>query len=219
MKARNLLALPIAALLALSFGQSGFAASAPFTDLNNVAAKDKIIALQEKGYVHGVDGSRYMPEANMTAAQGIQLIVNTLNLQADPEKAGGTAPHVDPDEWYADVLQIAAQNGIELPLDFHPDKALTREEFIYQLMIAMETQHRLPMIKIAPVEFADSSELTVEYQGAIQRAIVLGIVQLDADRKLHPKGELTRADAAELIYHALEFLQAHPGPAGQTPQS
>ncbi len=218
MKARNLLALPIVAMLTLSFGQSSFAASTPFTDLNQVAAKDKIIALQEKGYVHGIEGNRYMPEAVMTAAQGIQLIVNALNLQADPEKAGGPAPQVDPDEWYADVVQIAIQNGLKLPVDFDPDKAWTREEFIHQLMIAMELQHHLPMIKIAPVEFADMNELTVEYQGAIQRAIVLGIVELDAGRKLHPKEELTRADAAELIYHALEYLQAHQKPIEETPK-
>ncbi|MDF2678830.1 MAG: S-layer domain protein [Brevibacillus sp.] len=219
MKVRNLMALPIVALLTLSFGQQSFAATTPFTDLNQVAAKEKIIALQEKGYVHGVDANRYMPEAVMTAAQGIQLIVNTLNLEADPASAGKPALTIDPDEWYADVLQIAIQNGIELPSDFDPNKSWTREEFIHQLMVAMEKQNHLPLIKIAPVEFADSDELTAEYQGAIQRAIVLKIVQLDADRKLHPKEELTRADAAELIYHALEYLQAHPGPAAETPKS
>lgn len=219
MKARNLMALPIAALLTLSFGQQSFAATT-FTDLNQVPAKEKIISLQEKGYVHGVDANRYMPEAIMTAAQGIQLIVNTLNLEADPSNAGKPALHVvDPDEWYADVLQIAIQNGIELPADFDPNKSWTREEFIHQLMVGMEKKNHLPMIKIAPVEFADSDELTTEYQGAIQRAIVLKIVQLDAEQKLHPKDELTRADAAELIYHALEYLQAHPGPASDTPQS
>ncbi|SFI73407.1 S-layer homology domain-containing protein [Brevibacillus centrosporus] len=217
MKSRFLMALPIAAVLTLSIGQQSFAAT-PFADINQVAEKNIIIDLQEKGYVHGVDEQRYMPEALMTAAQGFQLIVNALKLEADPVKSEQPIQNVDPDEWYADVLQIAAQNGIEMPADFDPNRSWTREDFIYHLMLSMEHKYPFPMIKIAPVEFADSDELTLQYQGAVQRAIVRGIVKLDEDRMLHPKDELSRADAAELIYQAIAYLDAHPGPAVEPTQ-
>ncbi|GED71137.1 hypothetical protein BRE01_48390 [Brevibacillus reuszeri] len=217
---RTLLTLSTFAVMTLSFAQQSFAATTPFTDLTNVAAKDKIIALQQMGTIQGVENNHFMPDATVTAAQGIQLIVKALDLNLDnirfikEPKATDYFSKADNNGWYANALIIAAHNGFDLKADLDPNQVWSKEEFIHQLMLAMEQHGKLPMIKIAPVEFGDADQLTVQYQGTIQRALVLGITALDADKLLHPKDAITRKEAAEIIYNAVEYLKAHPGPKG-----
>ncbi|WDV92935.1 S-layer homology domain-containing protein [Brevibacillus parabrevis] len=220
---RKLLAFSTFALLTLSMAQQGFAASAPFTDLQNVAAKNKIMALQQQGILRGVDDHRFMPDATITAAQGIQLIVSAFRLNIDnirfikEPKTTDYFAKADNDAWYSNVLIIAANNGLDLPADLEPEQIWTKEQFIHQLMLAMETHYDLPMIKIAPRDFADLEQLNPSYQGTIQRALVLGIAKLDDGQKMHPRDAITRQEAAEIIYNALEYVKAHPGPAESTP--
>ncbi|MBJ8192600.1 S-layer homology domain-containing protein, partial [Bacillus cereus] len=64
-------------------------------------------------------------------------------------------------------------------------------------------------IKIAPANIADDSELEPSYQGSIQRSLVYKVNTLDANEKFHPKSEITRAEAAVMLYNALEYLNAH----------
>jgi hypothetical protein len=46
------------------------------------------------------------------------------------------------------------------------------------------------------------------YQGSIQRSLVYKINALDANGKFNPKSEITRAEAAVMVYNALEYLNA-----------
>lgn len=220
---RTLLTFSSIALLALSIGQQSFAATAPFTDLANVAAKDKILVLQQMGALRGVENNHFMPDATITAAQGIQLIVNALDLNLDrirfikEPQATDYFAKADNRGWYANALIIAVHNGFDLPADLEPNQLWTKEEFIHQLMLALELHSNLPKIKITPVEFGDMDELTPVYQGSIQRAIALGIAKLDKSNQLHPKDGITREEAAELIYFALAFIKALPDQVEDTP--
>ena len=70
----------------------------------------------------------------------------------------------------------------------------------------MEPHINLPMVKLIAIVIADNSEITVSYQGAIQRSLFYGITTLDAKKNFHPKDILSRAEAAEQIYNALEVI-------------
>jgi hypothetical protein len=52
-----------------------------------------------------------------------------------------------------------------------------------------------------------------QLDGAIQRALAYKVASLDADGNFNPKSELSRADAAAEVYHALQYIEAHPAPA------
>jgi hypothetical protein len=214
----KMITLTAATLLTLSLAGQSFAAMNPFTDLANVKAKDKILAMQEAGYVHGVTHDLFLPHATITAAQGIQLIVKALDLNLDivkfikEPKATDYYKKANNDAWYADALIISAVNGIELPADLNPNQKWTREEFTHQLIHAIEINSDLPMIKLSPVDISDQDQITVEYQGSIQRALAYSVVLLDADGNFNPKAEISRADATEQIYNALEYIKAHPAP-------
>jgi len=215
----KLVTISTVAVLTLSITAQGFATATPFTDLENIAAKDKILSLMEKGYVKGVADGIFAPDKTITAAESIQLIVNAFDLNLDTvrfikePKATDYFENADNDAWYANTLIIAAVKGLELQKDLNPNQEWTREEFTYNLIKATEQHGNLPMINIIPKEILDEEELTVVYSGAIQRSLAYGITKLDEEGKFNPKEKITRAEATEQIYNALEYINAHQAPA------
>lgn len=212
---RNLTLLSAAAMLSLSLAGESFAAAASFKDVSHSAAKDSISILQAKGIVRGVNTDSFLPDDQLTTSQGIQLIVNLLGLELKTEAAKGAGDsftNVKDGAWYAPAFVIAQNNGFDLDAAVDPDKPMTREEFTHQLILAMEKHGDFPKINIKPVEFADDDQLTVSYQGTVQRALVLGIAKLDENEQFHPLDRITRAEAAVLTYNAVEYLAAHPAP-------
>lgn len=214
----RIISISTVAVMTMSLTVNCFADVIPFTDITNIGVKAKIIALQDKGYVKGVGNGLFAPDKKITAVESIQLLVNAFKLNIDnirfikAPKATDYYVNADNDAWYASTLIIAAMNDIDLPKDIDPNQKWTREEFTYQLIKATEKHGNLPMIKLNPVVIADQDQLTVDYSGAIQRALVYGVTQLDTAGKFNPKDEISRAEAAEQIYNALEYLKAHPAP-------
>ncbi|MBC7961147.1 MAG: S-layer homology domain-containing protein [Vallitaleaceae bacterium] len=215
-------ALSAVAVLTITFAGHSFAATNAFTDLENVSSKDIIIELQDKGFVKGVGNDLFAPSATLTAAQGIQLIVNVLDLNLDLIRffkeplATDYFKNADNDAWYANALIIASVMSMELPADLDPNQQWTREEFTHYLVRTMESHNNLPKIKIVAAQVKDGDEITPDYSGAIQRGLHYGIVQLDADGKFNPKDHLSRADAAGEIYKAMKYLEAHVAPVVET---
>ena len=114
-----------------------FAAVSPFIDLEGVSAKTKILALQEAGIIKGVGNMLFSPKENITAAQGIQLIVNALKLNIDNIRfikaplATDYFVKANNEAWYANALIIASVKGLPLANDLEPNQAWTKEEFTY----------------------------------------------------------------------------------------
>ncbi|MNE94756.1 hypothetical protein D3C80_1927590 [compost metagenome] len=84
---------------------------------------------------------------------------------------------------------------------------MTRESFTYLLVHTLQTSGQLPMIKLNPVEIKDNHEIDILNSGAIQTAIALQIVNLDADGNFNPKDGITRADAAAMVAQVHEILE------------
>lgn len=216
MKTKNkMAALATTAVLILTLAGQSFAATSPFTDLTNIKEKDDILSLQEQGIVKGTGNSLFSPSKVVTAAQGIQFIVNALGLNIDnirfikEPKATDYFKKADNDAWYANAFIIASINGLDLPNDLDPSQVWTREEFTYQLDQAIESHVILPKIKLVPVVIKDQDQITTHYDGSIQRALYYGMVKLDAEGKFNPKSQITRAEAAEEIYNALKYLRPY----------
>lgn len=220
----RLIAFSTVAALTLSMSVQGFATTIPFGDIENISFKDKITALQDKGYINGISEGIFAPDKSMTSAEFIQLIVNSFGLNIDnirfikEPKATDYFVNADDNAWYKDALIIAAVNGVEIDSNIDLNKELTREEFTYYLVQAMEKFGNLPMIKIIPQEFSDKDQSNIDYDGAIQRAIVYGVAKLNEEGKFNPKEKMTRAQAAEQVYDALEYLKNHQPPV-EAPES
>lgn len=220
----KMLTLSTVTALTLSFVGQSYAASNPFSDLTNIAATDKIVALHDQGIVRGITNEFFAPNETITAAQGVQLIVNAADLNLDlvrffkEPKVTDYYKNAKDDAWYANTLITASVNGVELPADLDPNMKWTREEFTHRLIKTIEAHSNLPMIKLNPVEITDNADLTIDYQGSIQRALAYQVVKLDAQGNFHPKAEISRAEAAEQIFNVLEYIKAHPAPSPEPDQ-
>jgi hypothetical protein len=187
-------------------GQS-FAAASPFTDIADTSSKDKIVELYEDGVIKGTGNGLFDPDGTVTAAQGVQMIVNAFDISLaaflfiKAPVATDWFENANNNAWYADALIKAGANDIGLPADLDPNEKWTKEDFTYYLIMAMESHYNMPMINMMYIETADESDMTIEYQGAIQRSMKYNITALDQDKKFYPKKQLTRAEAAEMIYN------------------
>ncbi|WP_145325626.1 S-layer homology domain-containing protein [Paenibacillus xylanexedens] len=219
MKKNMIATLTAGALLTLSLSAGPMnAAPAQFTDIQGVAGANKIESLHQDGFIKGVSDSLFKPEQELNTAQGIQLIADGLNLNLDTIRfikqplPSDHFANVKDGVWYSDAFIRAQYNGIQMSQDIDPSKALTREQYTLFLMQGIEAKGGLPMINIKPVDITDEQELTPEYQGAVQRSLVLKINALDADGNFNPKQTITRAEAAVMMYNAIEYLESFHAP-------
>ncbi len=202
----KMITLTTALILSMT-GQCFAAATNPFTDIDAAKSKDKIIELYDKGVIKGTGNGLFNPDGTITAAQGVQMIVNAFDISLaaidfiKAPQATDWFKKANDNAWYADALIRAGANNIGLPADLDPNAKWTKEDFTYYLVTAMEAHYNMPMINMMYIETADESDITIGYQGAIQRSMKYNITSLDQERKFFPKKQLTRAEAAEMIYN------------------
>lgn len=210
---RTIAAITAASILSFTLGAPMFAAGNPFKDIDNVNGKEKIISLKNQGLIKGVNDTQFLPGSKVTTAQGIQFISGGLQLSLaaiDFNKApvaSSLFTKVKDNAWYAEAFINAHYNRVKLPKDIDPAKTITKEEFTNYLVQGIEVIGNLPMIKIVPVDITDEAALNPSFQGSIQRSLKYKINTLDASGKFNPKSELTRSEAAIMLYNALEYLK------------
>ncbi len=214
MKKKLAASLMSASILAASLGGSIFAASpTSFKDLKDVAGQEKIQSLQEKGIIKGVSANAFAPNASVTQAQAVQFISNGLGLSTaelgDPNPnrtAHDLFPAVKNDAWYAQAFLDTANSGASIPSNVDPAAKITREDYVDYLIDALKTAGNLPMINIVAPDIADQDSFDIEKLGSTQLAIALKIAPLGADKKFHPQKEITRAEAAVILYNAIDYM-------------
>ncbi|OBZ11001.1 S-layer homology domain-containing protein [Bacillus sp. FJAT-26390] len=203
----------VAVMLSASIATQAFA-EGPFGDIASVSNKAKIEALQQQGIIKGVSDTAFHPEDNLTAAQGISLIVRATQISLaaiDFNKAptaDGFYTKINNDVWYAEDFVIAHYNGLDIPADIDPQSPLTKEQFTHYLVQALELTGQYPTVKMF-IPIQDEQDITVAYQGTIQRALLYKIASLDEAGKFDPAHKLTRAEAAASLYDAVSFIEAH----------
>lgn len=190
-----------------------FSTAFAFSDVED-AQKEAITALQNRGVVSGIDNEHFAPKGQISFAQSLQMIVKGLDLNLDAIRfankptASGIYTHVADDAWYADAFIIAYYNGLDIPKDVDPNAVMSREQFGDLLVRALEKKGNFPLVKMY-IEIKDADQITVQYQGALQRLLLYKIATLDQEGKLYPKAALTRGEAAAWVYNASKVVEAH----------
>lgn len=184
-----------------------------FDDLKGHSAEAKIESLSKQGIVSGIDKQHFNPKGTLTYAQGVQMIVKGLKLNIDTIKfikqpqASDYFTKVKDKDWFAESFIIAQINGLQIPKDVNPNSTLTKEVFSDLLYHALFSKADFAVIEIWAV-IKDEDKVTKEYMNSIQKLLITKIATLDKN-SLFPKGEITRAEASEMLYNAMEFLKKH----------
>ncbi|MBO5930502.1 MAG: S-layer homology domain-containing protein [Clostridia bacterium] len=177
-----------------------------FADVKGHWAENTIKTLATNNYVNGVDENNYSPNTNLTRAQFVKMVTDTLDL----EHPAYTAKYHDVkgDEWYAPYLQIATDLSLLDPAlvadgSFYPDRAITREE-------AASIAARVAVLKEATkaedlISFSDEADVSSWAKTAVKDAAAYGLINGYETGKFLPKNTITRAEAAQILYRIAEL--------------
>lgn len=167
-----------------------------FTDIADVEwAKESINALAKAGVINGMGEGIFAPKENVTRAQFVKMIVEGFGFEG---KGDVSFTDIAGDEWYADVVLVAANNGIVNGYDgrFSPNSNISCRDaaLIISRVLAMKNIE----LKNAPSdkEF-DGAEYAAE---AVKLLAGNGII--DDKMGFESLENATRAQSAYLIYGA-----------------
>ena len=200
--------------MVLTLGTSVFA----FDDMSDADGKDKdkILSLKEKGIVQG-NGKLFGGNKKLTNAEGVHLIVKGMDLSLaaflfiKEPLASDYFDNVPDRAWYSEDFVIASVNGVGLPADINPKANMTREEFAHYLFTAMMLKGDFPFTKML-YSITDEEEINPDFRHSIQLLLNGKITELDDKGKFYPKRDITRREAAVMLYNTIEFVKSHTEP-------
>lgn len=194
-----------------------------FADLGQTAwARDAVEALAARGIVEGRDDGSYDPAAPVSRADFLLLLVRMLELNA--KTGGADAGLVDvpagqndraaeftdvaAGAYYADAVRVGVALGIAGGSGdgrFRPGETVSRQEAAALVARALRSAGAgLPEGDAAALAaFADASEAAAYARTDLASLVSAGLLQ-GAGGKLRPQGQLTRAEAAVLLYRVYE---------------
>lgn len=186
----------------------GAGAASAFNDIQEEQPLQMVKELQAKGIIQGISADKFAPAKTITTAQAVQMIVNVADLKVQPNYSGRSFDSVPKDAWFADAVNIAAQNGLSVSADMKWNEPITREGFATLLSEAIQKTGNYPVVMMY-LHVADEDLMKEESRGAVQFLLLTKIAELDANAKFHPAKSLTRIEAAELAYNSIQFIEEH----------
>ncbi|WP_135546975.1 S-layer homology domain-containing protein [Paenibacillus cymbidii] len=192
-----------------------------FSDTKGHPAETAIDQLRQAGVVSGYDGDSFQPEGTLTYAQAVHLMVKGFGLNIDnirfikEPKASDSFANVKDDAWYAGDFIIAPLNGLDIPRDIDPERAITREEFTSLLHAGVSAKGDFPIIELWVI-IADEQDIDAAKMNSVQFALITKLAQLDEKQRFLPKAALKRGEAADMLWKAMQFVASHS--TAETPQ-
>lgn len=186
-----------------------------FDDLHQaVWAQKPIEALASKGIIHGVSERSFAPQAQITRADFVVLLIKALGLTTSTE---GRFEDVQAKDYYYDAVSVAKALSIidgRGPGRFDPKAFITRQE-----MMTITARALVKAKQFSPASsvlndsgdallasFEDRSMLAPYAKEAVISLIKAGYITGDVNR-LHPADNTTRAETAVLMYRLVNDLK------------
>jgi len=173
-------------------------------DQNISWAIEAIDYLYEKGVINGVDTGLYSPSSNMKRGDFMIILCKAFNLKS---AYTGNFADVPIGSYYYDAIAIAKALGIAQGdgSSFSPDSPITRQDAMVLVARTME----LKGMKLTKgnsedlAKFTDRGQVSTYAIDAVATLVKSGIIE-GSDSLLNPKGNVTRAEMAVIVYRILK---------------
>lgn len=172
-------------------------------------AYDNIMWMFEKNIINGVGNNCFNPEGTVTRAEFAKMMVNTLNLEKyspetpsflDVKKKNWEYPYVEGAKTY--LTGFRASNGDY----FKPSQTAVREDMAVALVKALGYQNEAADESILNT-FTDAGQISPNLRKYVALSVKYGLILGDTKNGqsvFDPQGNLTRAQAATLLYRAFK---------------
>ena len=181
-------------------------ASRGFTDIHEDHwAYSFVMALHDYGVISGYDDGSFRPDARITRGEFIKLITDSLNINGDPAYPISFTD-VRADNWvYPYVQRFASAGGISGYEDGSAgvNKNISREDAAVFIERALKIKNTA-FIDAESDGFTDEDSISDYAKDAVKTLCGANIITGFEDGSFMPKENLTRAQAAVIIYKASE---------------
>ncbi len=178
-----------------------------FSDIAHVSwAKEAIEYLAAKGIIDGYDDGTFKPDQTITREEFAKLIVEVLGF-ADFDVNGEDFGDVADNAWYANYVNIASGTGLMNGIadgSFGAGMTISRQDMCTIIYRAIVSENIKVTEKFADYQFSDTAS---DYaQEAIRQLYRYGFVDGMGDGTFAPFGNVTRAQAAKVLYQLAILL-------------
>lgn len=177
-----------------------------FKDLDGVLwAEEAILALNKKGIISGDGNGSFRPQDSITREEFVKL----LTLAFDETVAGLDNPFADvkSDSWYYPYVMSGYSKGLIKGVSddmFGVGEKITRQDMV--VLIYRYLLHKGINFETGDIlTFDDKAQISDYALDAVYALNYNGIVKGMEDGTFKPNASSNRAEAAQLIYNALEF--------------
>lgn len=173
-----------------------------FEDMNGSAwAKKSVEVLASKGIISGTSQTTFSPSANISRADYLVLLINTLGLTAQFES---NFEDVKEGTYYYEAVGIAKQLGITLGVGnnrFNPKESISRQDMMVLTARALQKFKNLTVTDTDTVlmKFSDKGNIAKYAADSIAALIKEELIVGNGD-KINPLANTTRAEAAVFLY-------------------
>lgn len=167
-------------------------------------AKEAVNALAGMGIVTGVTETEFAPGASITRADFLLLLLRALKVEQTGE---GSFADVAPDAYYAGAVAAAKSLGIaagDTNGNFNPEGAITRQDMLVLCQRALTVLEIFPE-KDQSLSVNDLESVSGYAKDACLSLVQMGLITGDENGNVNPWQNLTRAEAAVLIYRMINI--------------
>ncbi|WP_141506254.1 InlB B-repeat-containing protein [Paenibacillus luteus] len=174
-----------------------------FNDIHGHWAASYIKQGVSKGIVNGYPNGTFKPNAAVTRAEFVVMLMNALKPQTekavitftDTEKIG---------PWAKDAVAQAVQAGIIKGFEdgsFRPNQAVTRSEIVVMISRMLNLKQDTNLA----TDFRDDPRIPYWAKGAVAALKNLGLIQGKGNNEFAPNDKTTRAEATTILVRMLEW--------------
>lgn len=180
------------------------AISLPFNDVESVSwAKESISELYKLGVINGKDDKTFGPNDTVTREEFTKMVV--VAFLGEPQSA--KCNFTDVSGWSLPYIAEAAKNNIVSGISegiFNPKGNITREQAAVIIVRALSHGGFTSDKKAS--NFADNADISDWAKEGINTLSAEGIINGKGDNKFCPKDNMTRAEAAKILYYSIKLV-------------
>ncbi len=177
-----------------------------FNDTKGHWAEKDIEEMVKAGFIKGRSENIYDPEAAITRAEWLTLLLRGAGINADGEYKDAYSD-VTASDWFAKEVQKAFDLKIIAADDsFRGNDEATREEMAI-FAVAVYEYKKSTASEGSLEKFTDSAEISEAAKTAVAKAVGLGLMNGMSETEFAPKKNSTRAQAAVMLKRAVELIK------------
>ena len=171
-----------------------------FNDMTNHWADRYVKSMAAKHVVNGVGNGKYNPEASVTRAEFVKMLVGVKDVPLNGAPSFYT--DVNDADWFKPYVDAAYANGLVYggtTSSFMPDQTATRLEMMMMLSYAIDDEITKEEAEEILSKFADQEEVAELHRMDIAKVVKAGLIT-GSDGKLLLEDGLKRSEAATVMY-------------------